>query len=44
MTYQLLVATMHQMDRSIVKRMNLHSDAIIINQTDYIAMAIKQCR
>lgn len=40
MTYQLLVATMHQMDRSVVKRMNLHSDAIIINQTDYIGLDI----
>lgn len=34
MTYQLLVATMHQKDRSIVERMNLNSDAVIVNQSD----------
>lgn len=34
MTYQLLVATMHQTDHSILERMNIQSDAIIINQTD----------
>lgn len=34
MTYQLLMATMHQMDHSLCERMNLHSDAIIVNQCD----------
>ena len=35
MTYQLLVATMHQTDHSLCERMNLHSDAIIVNQCDH---------
>lgn len=34
MTYQLLVATINQTDHSLCERMNLHSDAIIINQCD----------
>lgn len=34
MTYQLLVATMNQTNHSLCARMNLHSDAIIINQCD----------
>lgn len=34
MTYQLLVASMHQMDHSLCQRMNINSDAIIINQCD----------
>lgn len=34
MTYQLLVATMHQSDTTLYQRMNLSSDAIIINQCD----------
>lgn len=34
MTYQLLVATMNQIDRTLYHRMNLSSDAIIINQCD----------
>lgn len=34
MTYQILVSTMMQSDRSILKKMNLHSDSIIINQCD----------
>lgn len=34
MTYQLLVATMHQTDASIYDEMNLKSDAIIVNQCD----------
>ncbi|MBQ1255786.1 MAG: glycosyltransferase family 2 protein, partial [Clostridia bacterium] len=34
MTYQLLVATMHQTDASLYERMNLKSDAIIVNQCD----------
>lgn len=34
MTYQLLVATMHQSDTTLYKRMNLSSDAIIVNQCD----------
>ena len=33
--FQLLVSTMNQSDFSIVKRMNIHSDALIINQTDH---------
>ena len=37
MTYQLLVATMNQTDRSLCERMNLHSDAIIVNQCDRFA-------
>ena len=31
---QILVSTMNQDDKSLIKRMNIHSDAIIINQTD----------
>lgn len=34
MTYQLLVATMHQSDTTLFQRMNLSSDAIIVNQCD----------
>ena len=34
MTYQLLVATMNQTDHSLCERMNLHADAIIVNQCD----------
>lgn len=34
MKYQLLVATMHQTDDSIYQQMNLHSDAIVVNQAD----------
>ena len=32
MTYQLLVATMHQTDDTLYQKMNLGSDAIIVNQ------------
>ena len=32
MRYQLLVSTMHQSDHALCRRMNLHSDAIIVNQ------------
>ena len=34
MTYQLLVATMNQTDHSLCGRMNLHCDALIVNQCD----------
>lgn len=34
MSVQVLVATMNQQDTSLIERMNLHSDAIIINQCD----------
>ena len=34
MTYQLLAATMNQNDHSLCERMNLHSDAVIVNQCD----------
>ena len=33
--YQLLVSTMNQVDFGIVSKMNIHSDALIINQADY---------
>lgn len=35
MDIQVLVATMHQNDNKLIKKMNLQSDAIIINQTSY---------
>lgn len=35
MTYQLLVSTMNRNDFCIVEDMNIHSDAIIINQCDH---------
>lgn len=34
MKVEVLVATMHQTDTSLIKKMNLQSDAIIVNQTD----------
>lgn len=34
MTYQLIVSTMNQHDDNLVERMNINSDAIIINQSD----------
>lgn len=34
MNLQVLVSTMHQKDHSIVERMNIYSDAIVINQCD----------
>ncbi|MED3652389.1 glycosyltransferase family A protein [Heyndrickxia sporothermodurans] len=34
MNLEVLVSTMHQSDYSILDRMNIHSDAIIINQCD----------
>ena len=34
MTLQVLVATMHQMDHSLLEKMNIQSDAIVINQCD----------
>ena len=37
MTYQLIVSTMHQQDDSLIKKMNIHSDAIIVNQADRVA-------
>lgn len=36
MTYQLIVSTMHQSDDSLIEKMNIHSDAIIVNQTDKV--------
>ena len=38
MTYQLLVSTMHQSDDSIIDKMKIRSDAIIINQSDAVAL------
>ena len=37
MTYQLIVSTMDQLDYSLLDRMNINSDAIIINQTYRVA-------
>lgn len=37
MTFQLLVATMHQKNNSIYECMNIHSDAIVVNQCDRFA-------
>ena len=34
MTLQVLVATMHQTDHSLLEKMNIQSDAIVINQCD----------
>ena len=34
MTYQLIVSTMNQHDDSLIEKMNIHSNAIIINQAD----------
>ena len=34
LTYELIVSTMNQKDDCLVKKMNINSDAIIINQTD----------
>lgn len=34
MDLQVLVSTMHQKDYSIIEKMNINSDAIIINQCD----------
>ncbi|MDD6483575.1 MAG: glycosyltransferase family A protein [Clostridiales bacterium] len=34
MTLQVLVATMHQTDYSIIEKMNIQSDAVIVNQCD----------
>lgn len=34
MTIEVLIATMHRKDTSLVKKMNIQSDAIIVNQTD----------
>ena len=34
MTYQMIVSTMHQKDDSLIEKMNIHSDAIIVNQAD----------
>lgn len=36
MTYQLIVSTMNQNDDSLIEKMNIHSDAIIINQADSV--------
>ena len=32
MTLQVLVATMHQTDHSLLEKMNIQSDAIVVNQ------------
>lgn len=40
MTYQLLVATMKREDGDICKEMNINSDAIIINQSDFCGLSI----
>ena len=34
MTFQLLVSTMHQKDRSLLERMKISSDAVVVNQCD----------
>lgn len=34
MTLQVLVATMHQTDHSLLEKMNIQSDAVVINQCD----------
>ena len=34
MKLQVLVSTMHQTDHSLLEKMNIHSDAIVINQCD----------
>ena len=36
MTYQLIVSTMNRHDDSLIEKMNIHSDAIIINQADRV--------
>ncbi len=36
MTYELIVSTMNQQDDSLIEKMNIHSDAIIVNQTDRV--------
>lgn len=36
MNLQVLIATMYQKDYSLLKKMNIHSDAIVINQCDKI--------
>ena len=38
---QVLVATMNQRDQTLPQKMNLHSDAIIINQCDHSAVALQ---
>lgn len=35
MKLQVLISTMHQRDHSLLKKMNIQSDAIVINQSDY---------
>ena len=34
MTLQVLIATMHQIDHSLLEKMNIQSDAVVINQCD----------
>ena len=36
MRYQLIVSTMNQQDDNLIKKMNIHSDAIIVNQADRV--------
>lgn len=43
MTYQMIVSTMHQTDHSLVEKMNIHSDAIIVNQADSVGYDETQC-
>lgn len=35
MTYQVLISTMHQHDDSLYQTMNIHGDAIVVNQSDF---------
>lgn len=42
MTYQLLVATMKRKDSNICEEMNINSDAIIINQSDFCGVSISK--
>lgn len=38
MTLQVLIATMHQQDYSLLEKMNIQSDAIVVNQCDHDAI------
>lgn len=40
MKVQILVSTMHQKDYSLLDKLNIQSDAVIINQTDYHDYAV----
>lgn len=41
-SYQLLVSTMNQSDLSIARKMNIHSDALIVNQADSFGYMTEQ--